>query len=131
MKVKLTKEIKQVITVAQMPAVNAIIKDFRENSIDDFKSEIQTAVQIASKCYYEKFEILKCDAEICCNSRICNYYNENSENFDIWFTVYAYHQYIGFFEIGVYLSDLWRRCGSTNDNDIRQHMCIISCPIKK
>ena len=42
---------------------------------------------------------------------------------DIWLTVYAFDPFDGFYNIGVYLSDIWQLSGE-NADEIKSHMYI-------
>lgn len=119
MKVKFTKEEKKFITVAQMPAVNQIIKDMKEYPLSE---DTQTIARVASGVN-STFEILKAEARIAKNCRVWNAFSDESENLDIWIEVYAFNNYDGFYEIGIYLSDVWQITGDNGD-EIRSHMYI-------
>lgn len=120
MKVKFTAEEKKYITVAEAPHVRRIINEMRED--DSLEEYAQMAARAASGDWND-FEILKAEAEISRNCRVHDNFHEGSGNLDIWLTIYAYNAYKGFYNIGVYLSDLWQL---TNDNgdEIRSHMYI-------
>ena len=120
MKVKFTAEAKKYITVAEMPHVRRIINEMRED--DSLKDYAEMAARVASRDWND-FEILKADAEISRNCRAHNNYHEGSGNLDIWLTIYAYNAYKGFYNIGVYLSDIWQLT-SDNGEEIRSHMYI-------
>jgi len=119
MKVKFGPEQKKIITVAQLPAVRQLIEFMREDT--GLRDYAETAATLASD--YSGMEILKAEAEIALNSRVWNQYGDETENIDIWIKVYAYHSYYGFYDIGVYLTDLWALC-SDNKEEIRSHMYI-------
>lgn len=120
MKVKFTAEAKKYITVAEMPHVRRIIDEMRED--DSLEEYAQMAARVASRDWGD-FEILKADAEISRNCRAHNNFHEGSGNLDIWLTIYAYNAYKGFYNIGVYLSDIWNITGD-NGEEIRSHMYI-------
>ena len=120
MKVKFTAEAKKYITVAEMPHVRRIIDEMRED--DSLKDYAEMAARVASRDWND-FEILKADAEISRNCRAHDNYHEGSGNLDIWLTIYAYDPYQGFYNIGVYLSDIWQLTGD-NSEEIRSHMYI-------
>ena len=64
-------------------------------------------------------EIIKSTASISKNCRVCNVFNDESGNIDIWITVTLYNTYSSengcgvFYMVGAYLSDLWQ---ATADN---------------
>lgn len=123
MKIKITPEMKKILTVAEMPTVRKIIADFKECDKESFQSDIRTAVILASG-ENASFEILKAEAEIAKNCRAGDFFgNGEAENIDIWLTIYAYHNCYGFYDIGVYLSDLWQ-LGGDNKEEIKSHMYI-------
>ena len=123
MKIKITPEMKKVLTVAEMPTVRKIIADFKEYDKEGFQIDIETAVALASG-KNASFEILKAEAEIAKNCRSGDFFGDAEHpNIDIWLTIYAYHNFYGFYEIGVYLSDLWQLSGD-NAEEIKSHMYI-------
>ena len=95
MKVKLTEEAKNYISVAEMPAVKQIIKDMRDD--DNIIGYAQAAARVASG--WSSFEILKTEASIAKNCRVWNQYGENTGNLDVWLDIYAFDSYAGFYEI--------------------------------
>lgn len=123
MNIKLTAEAKKYITVAEMPTVRQMIKDFKDDE-SDIKDYGRTAAIIASG-NNGNYEILKASAEIAKNQRVYNQYSDESGTLDIWMEFYAYDNYFGFYEIGVYLSDLWQADGDTETYErIKSHMFI-------
>lgn len=123
MKVKFTAEAKKIVTVAEVPEVKKIIAYMKENeTAESLKDYAMMAARVASKngC---TFEILKVDAEIAKNCRAFDNYHEGSGNLDIWLTVYAFSPLNGFYNIGVYLSDIWQLSGD-NTVEIKSHMYI-------
>ena len=123
MKVKFTAEAKKYITVAELPHVKKIMAYMKENESDEsLKDYAQMAARVASGDWND-FEILKAEAEISKNCRAHDNFHEGSGNLDIWLTIYAFNAYKGFYNIGVYLSDLWQLTGD-NGEEIRSHMYI-------
>lgn len=119
MKVKLTEEAKNYISVAEMPAVKQIIKDMRDD--DNIIGYAQAAARVASG--WNGFEILKAEASIAKNCRVWNQYGENTDDLDIWLDIYAFDSYAGFYEIGIYLSDVWSITGDNSD-ELKNYMYI-------
>lgn len=78
MKIKFTNEAKQIITVAELPAVKTLIAEMRDD--EGMKDYAATAAQIAARDGSN--EILKAEAEITKNQRIFNRYSEDSGNLD-------------------------------------------------
>ena len=120
MKVKFGNEQKKFITVAQLPAVRHIIESMREENLKDYA---EMAANIA-RGFGGSMEILKAEAEIAGNARVWNAFGDETENLDIWITVYAYNSYDGFYEIGVYLTDLWAYYSDIRD-EILSHMFVM------
>lgn len=124
MKIKFGAEQKKYIYVSEIPAVKELISELQDkDNYGDFSFEIGAAVTCATGTNSDSFQILKKEAEIAKNHRIYNHYSDNSGTLDIWFTIYAYDHYYGFFEIGCYLSDIWA-ISSENVDEIRSHMLI-------
>ena len=125
MKIRITNDMKKVLTVSEMPTVRKIINDFKEYGKEEFHNDVETAVSLASGVNGSSFEILKAEAEIAKNCRASGFFGDaESPNIDIWIKIYAYHHYYGFYEIGVYLSDLWQLSGE-NQKEIKSHMYIL------
>lgn len=119
MKIKFTKEAKKHITIAEAPIANQIIKDMKEYPLSE---DIQMIARLASGMN-ETFEILKTEAEIAKNCNAWNAYGDESGDLDVWIEIYAFNHYYGFYEIGIYLSDVWK-IGSDNGDEIRSRMYI-------
>lgn len=119
MKVKLTEEMKKYISIAEMPVVKQIIKDMKED--DSIIGYAQAAAHVASG--WNDFEILKAEASIAKNCRVWNQYGENTDDLDIWLDIYAFDSYAGFYEIGIYLSDVWSITGDNSD-ELKNYMYI-------
>ena len=121
MKITITETMRKVLTIAEMPAVKALQKQFKS---EDFEWEAAHAALIASRNNVSN--VLKIEAEIAKNQRIHNYYgnNEDSGDLDIWLRILAYDKYFGFYDIGAYLSDIWSADGK-NSEEIRSHMFIL------
>jgi hypothetical protein len=120
MKVAITNESKKCITMEEIKTVKELIKSMKEV---DIYEEALRASRLAGDG--GSYEILKATAEISKNSRIYDYYDNGTGHLDIWLTVYAYNEYYGFYNIGVYLSDLWQ-LGSDNVDETRSHMFILA-----
>ena len=123
MKVAFTERAKKFITLEEAPKAREIIASLKEENIKDLA---QTAANIAggSDTYgSDTYEILKATAEIAKNSRVNDYYDNGTGKLDVWLEIYAYNEYKGFYNIGVYLSDLWQ-LGGDNSDEIRKHMYL-------
>ena len=122
MKVKITEDTKRIITISEMPAVRKIISELREDNY--LKQYASCAARVASG-RYDTFEILKAEAEIAKNARVWDAYGEGTGNLDVWVNIYAYNPYYGFYDFGVYLTDIWA-ISDDNKNEIKTHMYIKS-----
>ena len=120
MKVAVTKEMKDILRVSQMPAVRKIQEQMRED--DGLLDYAHIAARVACEENWG-FEILKATAEICNNNRVWDAYGEGSGKLDVWLRVYAFNQFYGFLRIGVNLTDIWNVTGDNHD-EIRPHMYI-------
>lgn len=110
MKIKLTADVKKVITVAEMPIVNQLIKTMKEDESDpkDY-AKMAAVVATGNNCV----TILEASAEVAKNERVWERHFDGSEDFDVWvnFTAYAGNCFvIG----GAYLSDIWEITGRNN-----------------
>lgn len=103
MTVKITKEAKKWLTVAQMPVVNQIIAQAKE---DDLKEAVTMAARTILGGRPEK--IFEMSAEIAGNDRVENYYTDDSGTLDIWIGFSAFSGYNGFVTGGAYLSDIYQ-----------------------
>ena len=119
MKIKITKEAKQWMTLAEAPEARKIIEDYKEYKPEDAKWFAEAAARVASDSN-GTWEILKMDFEIAGNSRANGYY---SGRLDIWMECYAFNSYEGFYAIGAYVSDL-EQLDANNREEIKSHMWI-------
>ena len=121
MKVKITERAKKFLTLEELPVAKQVINDLKEDN--ELENYGKIAARIASGTN-ETFEILKAEAEISHNRRVYDAFCEGSGKIDIWMEFYAYNAYAGFYEIGVYLTDLWNSTGDNSD-EIKSHMFIL------
>ena len=123
MKLEISDTMKRVLTVAEMPAVNVVKEAFR-NTLKEQKNldwETRQAAYLATR--HSGLEILKVSAEIAKNKHVWNYYADDSSDapswdIDVYLTIYAYDSYYGFYEVHVFLSDIWST-GSHNEDEMR------------
>lgn len=108
MKVKITAQSKKILTVAEMPKVKEILKYFQEEDETPINEWAEMAGNIVYGCSSCRREILKATAEIAKNARANDSIIEGSGNLDVWFNFYIFDHYAGFYEIGVYITDLWQ-----------------------
>lgn len=124
MNVEISKNTERAIYVYQLEAAREIVSQFEDEdgsaSLDD---AVQTAISIATGETSMCFEVLKATAEIMPYYRAQNRYTDNSENLDVYLTIYAFDEYHGFYKIGCYLSDVWESTGD-NAEELRQYMYI-------
>lgn len=121
MKISITKEMKKVITLADMPAVNEVIK-FMLDDTTTAKEAAEAAARIASGNNIVK--VLEASAEIAGNARIWEYYG-CSAHYDVWVNFIAIIDdgFGGIIMGGAYLSDIHSAAGD-NYEEIRSHMYI-------
>ncbi|WP_124101056.1 hypothetical protein [Ruminococcus sp. Marseille-P6503] len=120
MKVKFTDDAKKIITLSELKAANKIINEMKEDN--GLKDYAKMAVRTASSTNIN-FEILKAEAEIAKNARVNDAYGESSGQLDVWLNIYAFDSYAGFYNIGIYLTDVWA-ITSDNAEEIKNHMFI-------
>lgn len=123
MKIQINEESKKVLTLAEMPIVKRIIKDFKEDG-NDLSWELEILISI-----FRADEVIKSTAYVSKNCRAYNVFNDESGNIDIWIEATLYNIYSSendggvFYMVGAYLSDLWQ---STGDNweELKSRMYI-------
>ena len=123
MKVRITKEAKQWLTLAEAPAANAIVRDMKEDewSVAEYaKMAVNCIGNAIGKEYNWCSRVLESDAEISGNARIWNAYSEDSGRLDVWINFTA-RTYDGFIEGGAYLTDIWNIAGD-NQEELASHM---------
>lgn len=121
MTVKITKEAKKWLTVAQMPIVRQIIASLKEDEITAADAAKQAASIIFG--YSEGVKIFEATAEIAGNRRINNYYTTDSGTLDIWINFSIFDSYKGFVTGGAYLSDIWQQ-GAIDEEELRSRMFL-------
>lgn len=121
MKVKITSESKKWMTIAELPIARQIVAEMKD---DDGNGEdyVQMAARLASGVPGERFEVLKVDAEIA-KSNAWNVFSDDSGNLDIYIRAYAFSSYAGFYDIGFYLSSMWKLSDENRDK-VRAEMYI-------
>lgn len=122
MKVKLLKEDKKLITLADAAVVRQIITNMKE---DEFTPAdyAEIAIRAAYNGIVSPIEVLKASAKISTNCRVMNALTENSGNLDIWIKATAYVNGNSYIMIGAYLSDIWQ-ITCNNYKEIASHMYI-------
>lgn len=124
-KVTFPKDYKRYFTLEDMEICKHIIKEITEGRDDnklDFEWELKSGTLIATDCKLYGTSILKAEAEFAHNSRVYDYYYDGSRNIDILFKIYAYNAYYGFYDIMIYLSDIWQY-SSGSGNPALVHHC--------
>jgi hypothetical protein len=119
MKIKLTEDMKRVITIDKMDAIKIVNEAMKDQK--NLNWEAEQALLLASN--NTSAEILKVTPQIGLNHRIRDYYDKGSADVDVWITVLAYSPVFGFYDISFYLSDIWSLCAE-NRNEVKQHMHI-------
>lgn len=122
MKVTLTAEMKKIITIAEMPAVNKVIRYAKEDDLT-VKEYAEMAARIASG--NNSVKVLEASAEIAGNCRVHDWYDYGSEHFDIWvnFTAIIDNGFGGIIMGGAYVTDIHASTGY-NSEELRSHMYI-------
>lgn len=108
MKVSITKQSKKVIKLEEAPIARKMIEEMKDDEIS-VSEYAEMAARVAGG--NGNYEILKASAEIAKNARVLNRYGDDTGDMDIWIEFYAFNSYRGFFEIGVYFTDIWEICG--------------------
>lgn len=119
MKVRFDKEDKKYFTIAEAPIINAIIKDMKESE-ENINDDVGYAMHALDE--YCTHNVLKAEAKICHNSRVWNYYNDESGTIDIWINA-TVETNDKFYIIGFCLSDAWNVC-KDNHREIASHMYV-------
>ena len=119
MKVAFTKEAKEIITLAQAPEAKKVIEYMKDDT--GLKDYAEMAARVAGG--NDSYEILKATAEIALNADNYDVFWQGSGHLDVYLKIYAFNAYKGFFDIGVYLSDVWQICGDNTD-EIKSRMYI-------
>lgn len=121
MTVKITKEAKKWLTVAQMPIVHEIIANMKEDETTAAEAAKQAASIIFG--YSEGVKVFEATAEIAGNQRINNYYTTDSGTLDIWINFSVFDEYQGFVTGGAYLSDVWQQ-GAIDEEELKSRMFL-------
>lgn len=124
MKVQITNEAKQYLTLAEMPNVREIIADCKadEHSVKDY------AVYAANLAFediggsFSGSKVLEATAEIV---RHKGYeYSSTNSGIDVWVNFMAYNGFDCFVIGGIYLSDIWQIGDEEINKEIKQRMFI-------
>ena len=119
MRVMMTDDAKKIITLAEAPYARQIIEYLKEDTgLQDYA---RMAANVAGGNY--GYEILKATAEITRNRNVWDQYGEGTGMLDVLLKIYAFSRYRGFYEIHVYLSDIWQ-ITADNTDEIRDRMWI-------
>lgn len=122
MKVQITKEAKQWLTVAQMPEVRKMIADLKD---DDIKSYVITMMNFLEGNNFFNVKVFEATAEISRNIRVKDRYTDNSGDLDVWINFIAYGSGSdSFIRGGAYLSDIWSITGTEEDNKLKSRMYV-------
>lgn len=119
MKVKFTDTMKDIVTVAEMPAVRKVI-EAEKNDEGTAMEFAKVAANIACPCSCVR--VLEASAEIAGNRRVWDAYAEGSAQFDVWVRFTAFYD-DGFVMGGAYLTDLWAARADNREETI-SHMYI-------
>ena len=121
MKITITEQMKNVLTIAEHPAARQMIKEYRGQ---DLSFEIELAAEIGAGLGWAP-EILRAEAEIIRNARTeYDQFGEGTGHLDIELHILAYDRYNAFFDISACLSDIWQ-ASSDNREEIRARMYVL------
>ena len=119
MRVMMTDDSKKIITLAEAPYARQIIEELKEDTgLQDYA---RMAANVTGGNY--NYEILKATAEITRNRNVWDQYGEGTGMLDVLLKIYAFNRLAGFYEINVFLSDIWQITGDNTD-EIRDRMWI-------
>ena len=125
MKVQITNEAKQYLTLAEMPNVREIIADCKndEHSAKDWAVyAARLAFEDVGGSYCGNTKVLEVTAEI---TRHKDYeYSETNKGIDVWVRFTAYNGLDYFVIGGIYLSDIWQIGDEEINEEIKQRMFI-------
>ena len=126
MKINITKESKEFLTVAEMPAVKKIVEDFK-TSDETIEGIVTTLFHIVTGYNNNNIEIFESTAEMSKNQRVNNFFGDietDSKDIDIWIKAKFFDKNNdNFYIIGAYLSDIWSASCDNLENSIT-HMYI-------
>lgn len=123
MKVQITNEAKQYLTLAEMPNVREIINDCKndEYSIKEY-AEMAAHLAFSNVGSFDGSKVLEATAEIV---RHKGYEYSNTNNgIDVWVKFIAYNGFKCFVICGIYLSDIWQIGDEKINKEIKQRMFI-------
>ncbi len=104
MKVKIEMSTRKVFTIYEAPIMNKMIEVVKNDDIT-----VKELCKIALNALYsENWRIYDAKAVLSKNSRIYNYYFDNSGAADIWVECLGFNSFRGAIEIGFYLSDIYQ-----------------------
>lgn len=121
MKVTFTKEARSWVTIEDAPIVKRIIAEFSKDPTP-VREYAEMAARIAGKS--NGVRVIECAAEIAGNSRVWNYYGDDTKMFDVWVTFTAMADNCKFIMGGAYLSDIFQIGSEENNSRIRQWMYV-------
>lgn len=109
MKVTITKETRDILTMSEYDAARRIISDEKDDGMTPKEYAEMIGHAIARNSY--KLQVLAAGAEIAKNRDVWDHYGEGTGRLDIWITfkIITSSEYL---EGGAYLSDVWALDGS-------------------
>lgn len=119
MKISITKESKQYLTVNEFEIAKRIVKEFAATTSETVEEYARQAAYIVDGTVEE---VYKATASIARNNRVYNALATDTESLDVWIDATAKTQN-GFVIVGAYLSGLWTATGE-NSEEIASHMYI-------
>lgn len=126
LKIKMSKESKEIFTVAEMSITKKIIDEFKssDNTIDLI---VTTLCHIVTEYNNNNVEIFEATAEMSKNQRVNNFFGDietDSKDIDIWIKAKFFDKNDdNFYIVGAYLSDIWSASCDNLENS-RTYMYI-------
>lgn len=117
MKVQITDSAKEMLFVAEMPAVRRIIQEQKEDeqTVEDYAKQAMHAFS------NETFQIFNAKASIAKHAGTVDAFFNGSRSLDVWIEFIAFNSSCGVYEIGVYLTDIWS-LSENNREEIRNRL---------
>lgn len=121
MKVKLTKETKKWMTLAEAPAARRMIEDLKTEYTDTAADiAVAAARVIIPNGGYKTVKVLEASAVIAGNGRIWNYWGEDTGRLDVWVdAIVVCDDYYA--EIGCYISDVYNLGDDDSKTELKMH----------
>lgn len=108
-KISFPDEYKRMFTLSDLESCKKLKESIKnDDGKIDLSWEAAMAASIGSDGHVGDGQILAARAEFAKNQRVWQYYCDDSKQMDIWIEVKAFDPCYGFYDIGIYLSDIWQ-----------------------